>query len=301
MSNTPWIDTHVHLFPESDANKELPRLGFFHNRVNTPSAYRAANGNECASGVVVVHFSQAPDSRHVIEMLDGLSPKCKPHFRGVIKADVQDPRTFAWALRDDIAAVRVYAKGAMPDFSDKAAWNRLWNILRGRKKHIVVFGDAPYLREAVRQLPQDIPLVIDHLGLPNVANGANDHHFRTLLAEMKTRNATAASVYYKGPGYRSSLDVRKVQPFVNAIAGALGVDHLILGATDAPFAGSALENDCRFYGKPLTSLTDFTRIRAYTATLARGVSAALALNEQDVLFRTHYRNAAELYGLNTHE
>lgn len=294
---TPWIDAHVHLFPESDANKDWPRLVFFHNRVNTLAAYRAANGDERPGGVVVVHFSQAPDSRHVIETLDSLSPHCKPHFRGVIKTDIRDSRTFAWALRPDIAAVRVYAKGAVPDFSDKAAWNRLWNILRGRKKHIVVFGDAPYLRETVRHLPQDIPLVIDHLGLPDVAKGASDHHFRTLLAEMKARNATAAPVYYKGPGYRSSLDVRKVQPFVNAIAGALGVDRLILGASDAPFAGNALESDCRYHGKPLTTLTDFARIRAYTAALAHGVAAALALDGQDVLFRTHYRNAAQLYGL----
>lgn len=294
---TPWIDAHVHLFPENNASKDWPRLGFFHNRVNTLTVYRAANGPERPSGAVVVHFSQAPDSSHVIETLEGLSPSCKPHFRGVIKADVKDPRTFAWALRDDVAGVRVYAKGAVPDFSDKTAWNRLWNNLRGGKKHIVVFGDAPYLRETIRQLPQDIPLVIDHLGLPDVSKGSNDHHFRTLLAEMKARNAVAAPVYYKGPGYRSSLDVRKVQPFVTAIAGTLGINRLILGATDAPFAGNALENDCRYHGKPLTSLTDFARIRAYTSALAHGIAEAMSLDEHNVLFCTHYRNAAELYGI----
>src|SRR5688572_11793045 len=106
MSNTPWIDAHVHLFPESDSDKEWPRLHFFHNRVNTPATYRAANGDERSEGVVIVHFSQAPDASHVVQALDGLSPKCKPHFRGVIKADVKDPRTFAWALRNDIAGVR---------------------------------------------------------------------------------------------------------------------------------------------------------------------------------------------------
>lgn len=295
MTALQWIDTHVHLFPESDSRKELPRLSFFRNQVNTPSVYRAANSGNVPSGVVVVHFSKAPDSVHVIETLDGMRT-CKLPAAGVIKADVTDPRTFRWVLRDDIRAVRVYAKESMPDFSDAAAWNKLWNLVRSRGKHILVFGSAPYLRETIRQLPQDIPLVIDHLGLPDVAKGASDHDFRTLLAEMKTRHRTAAPVYYKGPGYRTSLDVHKVQPFVNAIAAALGVEQLILGASDGPFAGPALETDVRYHGKPLSTLTDYGRITAYTATLAKGVAQALGLGEQDVLHRTHYGNAAKLYG-----
>ena len=38
MTQPQWIDTHVHIFPESDSKKELPRLSFLQNRVNTPSA-----------------------------------------------------------------------------------------------------------------------------------------------------------------------------------------------------------------------------------------------------------------------
>lgn len=289
-----WIDTHVHLFPESDSKKELPRLSFFGNQVNTPSVYRAANGDNKPAGVVVVHFSKAPDSVHVIETLDGMG-ECRMPIAGVIKADVTDPRMFDWILRDDIHAVRVYAKESVPDFSDKAAWDKLWNLVRSQKKHILVFGNAPYLHETIKHLPQDIPLVIDHLGLPDVTKGASDPAFRTLLADMKTRHKTAAPVFYKGPGYRTSLDVHKVQPFVNAIANALGVEQLMLGASDGPFAGPALEADVRFHGKPLSTLTDFTRINAYTAALAKGVAKALDLNEQDVLHRTLYGNAAKLY------
>lgn len=292
---TQWIDTHVHLFPESDAKKELPRLAFAQNQVNTPSVYRAVNGN-APSGVVVVHFSKAPDSVHVIETLDGRAPDCKLPMAGVIKADVADPRSFDWVKRPDIAGVRVYAKESVPDFSDKAAWDKLWNLVRSQKKHILVFGSAPHLRPTIAQLPQDIPLVIDHLGLPDITKGASDPEFRALLAEMKARNATAAPVYYKGPGYRSSLDVHKVQPFVNAIATALGVERLMLGASDGPFAGPALEQDVRYHGKPLSTLVDYGWMNRYTQQLAAGAANALGLNEQDVKFRTLYRNAAELYG-----
>ena len=243
----------------------------------------------------MVHFSKAPDSVHVIETLDSMG-KCTLPMVGVIKADVTDPRCFEWILRDDIKAVRVYAKESMPDFSDKAAWDKLWNLVRSRNKHILVFGQAPYLRNTIAQLPQDIPLVIDHLGLPDVTKGASDPDFRGLLSDMKTRNATAAPVYYKGPGYRTSLDVHKVQPFVTAIAETLSVDRLMLGASDGPFAGPALEEDVRFHGKPLSTLVDFNWIYNYTAQLAEGVADALSLNMQDVMFRTLYRNAAELYG-----
>lgn len=297
MTALQWIDTHVHLFPESDSKKELPRLSFFGNQVNTPSVYTAANGDSTPAGVVVVHFSKAPDSVHVIETLDGLKTSgSKLPVAGVIKADVTDPRVFDWVLRDDIHAVRVYAKESVPDFSDKAAWDKLWNLVRSRKKHILVFGSAPYLHETIKQLPQDIPLVIDHLGLPDVTKGDSDPAFRALLADMKTRHKTAAPVYYKGPGYRTSLNVHKVQPFVTAIAEALGIDQLMLGASDGPFAGPALEKDVRFHGKPLSTLTDFGRMNDYTVALATGVAKALKLNEQDVVFRTHYGTAAKLYG-----
>lgn len=295
MTEAQWIDTHVHLFPESDAQKELPRLAFAQNQVNTPSVYRDANANCRPSGVVVVHFSKAPDSVHVIETLDGMGD-CKMPIAGVIKADVTDPRTYEWILRDDVKGVRVYAKESAPDFSDKAAWDKLWNLVRSQGKHILVFGQAPYLRDAIAQLPQDIPLVIDHLGLPDITKGASDPDFRALLSEMKSRNANAAPVFYKGPGYRSSLDTHKVQAFVNAIAEALGIEQLMLGASDGPFAGPALEADVRYHGKPLSTLVDFDWIHNYTTTLAKGVASAHSLNEQDVVFRTLYRNAAELYG-----
>lgn len=295
MIQTPWIDTHVHLFPQSDSGKDLPRLSFARNQVNTPAVYRNAMGGHSPSGVVVVHFSKAPDSLHVIKTLDGMRG-CKMPVAGVIKADIADPRSFEWILRDDIKAVRVYAKESMPDFADKAAWNRLWNLVRSRKKHILVFGAAPYLRATIAQIPQDIPLVIDHLGLPDATKGANDSAFCSLLFDMKTRNATAAPVYYKGPGYRTSLDVRKVQPFVNAITAKLGINRLLLGATDAPFAGPALEADVRYHNKPLTQLVDFNGIQHYTSQLAEGIAQSQNLNAQDVAFRTLYANAAELYG-----
>ncbi|MGB1540080.1 MAG: amidohydrolase family protein, partial [Rickettsiales bacterium] len=189
---TKWIDTHVHIFPQTDEKAELPRLIRQNNVVNTPANYRAGNANNKPSGVVVVHFSKAADSKHVIASLDEMkSAGCRLPKAGVIKADVSLPETYDWILRDDVAGVRVYAKEAPCDFSDKAAWDRLWNLVRSQKKHVLVFGSAPHLRPTIAQIPQDLTLVIDHLGLPDATQGGNDAEFNALLADMVSRNKTA--------------------------------------------------------------------------------------------------------------
>lgn len=291
--NQRWIDAHVHLFTGKDDASGLPRLGCARQQVNTPKVYcdALAKAGCRPSGVIVVHFSKAPDSSHVIHTLDEAhAAGCRFPIAGVIHANVEDKRTFTWIQRPDVKAVRIYAKDAAPDFSNILAWNRLFNLLRAGKKHILIYGGAPYLRPAIAQLPKDIPLVIDHLGMPDPEKGINDHAFATLLADMKSRNRSGAPVYYKGPGYRTSFSLDKTQPFVNAIVAVLGTGRLILGASDAPFAGPALEKDVRYHNKPLTELVDFSWMHRYVSQLAQGVEGG---KHADALL---YANAARLYG-----
>ena len=292
-----WIDTHVHLFPESADGSALPKMARAQNAVNTPRNYMS-NQQSVPAGVVVVHFSKAADSQHVIDSLDAMK-HCPAPKAGVIKADVTLPQTFEWIKRPDVKAVRVYAKESAPDFSDKAAWNKLWSLVRSQKKHVLVFGAEPYLRDAIRQIPQDLPLVIDHLGLPDVSKGANDPYWSSLLLEMAARNTSAGPVYYKGPGYRTSLDPKKVQPFVNAILRRLGKGRLMLGASDGPFAGPVLEQDARFAGKNLSEIADFAWINHFTLTLAKEAAKFFAdygVKESELIADTHWEAAATLYG-----
>lgn len=272
----PWIDTHVHLFPEPAEG--WPTLAEHSNRPNTPSNYMGILDGSTPQGVVVVHFSKAPDSIHVIGALDAL--KGKLPAVGVVKA--ADMAVFDWILRDDVKGVRIYAKESVPEFTDTQRWNRLWNLVRSKGKHILIFGDPEKLRKTIPQLPQDIPLVIDHLGLPDAAHGSNDAQWNALLSEMQTRNATAAPVYFKGPGYRSSFRSEEVQPFVNAIIRKLGVERLLLGASDAPFAGMPKG--------------DLFWIRDYTYKLAVGAANALNQDEEETVSALLHGNAAKLYG-----
>jgi predicted TIM-barrel fold metal-dependent hydrolase len=284
-----WIDAHVHLFPAGTDSPTMPRHG---SKPNTPDVYLQTLGEYAPKGIVVVHFSKAPDSRHVIGTLDAL--KDRHPAAGVVKAD--DREVFDWILREDIKGVRIYAKESMPDFSNTQAWYRLWNLVRSRKKHILIFGGEPHLRKAVALLPRDIPLVIDHLGLPNVEKGISDPAWNALLQEMKSRNQNAAPVYFKGPGYRTSLSPEKVQPFVNRIIETLGPDRLLLGASDAPFAGPAADPNIRYKGQPLGELADLHWIRDYTAALARRAASDLGLDEAAMLQALLHDNTAKLYG-----
>lgn len=273
MTKTKWIDTHVHLFPAGSDSPAMPRHG---NRKNTPENYLGILSKNAPEGIVVVHFSKASNSRHVIDALDYL--KGKHPATGVVKADDRD--VFQWILREDVKGVRIYAKESMPDFSNIQAWYRLWNLVRSRGKHIVIFGATPYLRKAIQQLPQDIPLVIDHLGMPDAEKGINDADWNALLAEMKSRNNTAAPVYFKGPGYRSSIDPKKVQPFVNKIIQTLGIERLMLGASDAPFAGLNADLDW---------------IQRFTLGLARQAACDLNLSEEETVDMLLHNNAMKFY------
>lgn len=289
-----WIDTHVHLFPETADASGLPKMARQQNALNTPRNYMAGQ-ESVPAGVVIVHFSKAADSQHVVDALDAMK-HCPAPKAGVIKADVTLCNTFCWVERPDIKAVRVYAKESAPDFSDIKSWNKLWSMVRGSGKHVLVFGSSPFLRDAVAQIPQDLPLVIDHLGLPDAAKGVNDPYFQALLSDMVSRNKNAGAVFYKGPGYRTSLDPRKVQPFVNEIIRKLGADRLMLGASDGPFAGPVLENDARFAGKNLSEIADFAWINGFTTTLAKQAAIDLKLDEATLIRQTHYDTAAKLYG-----
>lgn len=288
---TPWIDTHVHLFPApADGTPLMPHHG---SRPNTPEVYLKELGQDAPAGIVVVHFSKAPDSTHVIGALEAL--KGKAPAAGVIKADINDPRTFEWIRRADVKGVRVYAKESAPDFSDREAWNRLWSLVRAEKKHILVFGSAPFLRPTLAQLPQDIPVLIDHLGLPDAEKGASDAEWNALLADVVSRNRTAAPAYFKGPGYRTSISPQKVQPFVNAIVKALGAEYLLLGASDAPFGGPATEKDSRYHDKPLGHFASLQWMRDYTRLLAENAVADSGL-PSDTVAKSLHGNAREIYG-----
>jgi predicted TIM-barrel fold metal-dependent hydrolase len=293
----PWIETHVHLFnPDTDDRSALPEL-YGTGSLHTSKTYLKALGEDAPQAVVVVDFSGAATSEHVMSALIDLK-RLGVDARGVIKADIYDPRTFDWIRRDDVCGIRLYAKNAVPDLSvDKEKWHQLFNILRHGGKHLVVFGGAQYLQGLIGQLPEDLPLLIDHLGLPDAAQGINEKHFASLLQLAHQRNQSAGAVYFKGPGYRTAMDPEAVAPFVTKIVQTLGSGRLLLGTTDGPFAGPVIGLAPEDAGKQFNEVMDYPRVLSYIESLIQYVAEQAGLDLEGFKRQVLHTNATHLYKL----
>lgn len=279
-----WIDTHVHLFSAADDNTGIP-LVQARQKPNTPDVYFDLLSEQKPEGVVVVDFSMAKHSGHVVHSLDELK-KQGIKAAGVIKGDLSNPDTLTWIARDDVKGIRLYARDAVPDTSG-AAWDKLFALLRQQKKHILIFGVGVNLVGLVKQLPQDITLLIDHLGMPDIYNANGDEAFDELLRIVKARK----NVYFKGPGYRTSLNVAQLKPVLKRIVESVGADHVILGASDGPFAGPVMEPTPEYQGKKFAEVMDYSKVLKFINTLAKEAG-----NDDRDCQRMLYDNAKELYG-----
>lgn len=276
-----WIDTHVHIFSRnSEAASKGPLLKS-RNDLNDADGYLAELESQKPDGVVVVDFSKSENSEHVIEGVQDLKARQIP-VAGVIKGDVKYPKTAQWLEQDEIQAIRVYAKEGVPSL-DGDAWQNLFSVLRAQNKHVLVFGAYTNIAATVAQIPQDIAVVIDHLGLPSLDDVEG---YEVLLQALKERG----NVYLKGPGYRTSLEVEKIIPLVRKAKELLGSEALMLGATDGPFAGPIVDPKSPEKGKPLADFINYQTVQQYTATLAEGVS-----DDQQEQEQLLYGNAKRFY------
>lgn len=275
-----WIDTHVHLFSANDNGPVLSQK----NGQNTVDAYFSALSADVPEAVVVVDFSMAETSQHVITSLDELKKKGVVAF-GIIKGNLEDENTLNWLKRPDVKGIRLYAKDSVPDVSGEK-WNEVFQILENENKHILVFGKASYVAELIKKISPEITILVDHLGLPNVFSGQKDADFAHLLEVARKRN----NVYFKGPGYRTSLDLEKVKPVIGKIIATVGIDRLILGASDGPFAGSVLEPTPKYSGKAYGELLDYNKVLKFINSLAGSVASGLYVD------KLLYGNAKKIYG-----
>ncbi len=268
-----WIDTHVHLFTDKETSQDAVPLYGNPPALLTASHYLASLP-VTPDGVVVVDFSRAPDPAHVVHAMAELNRLNIP-AKGIIRGTVSE-QTMAWLKRSDVCGLRLYALDACPGLSEhKDQWESIFNLLRHHRQHIVIYGQAPYLLELVKRLPNDIPLAIDHLGMPDAEKGHNDSTFNALLQHLSSRNKSHSAVYFKGPGYRSHLQAKKLVPFLGRMADALGEERLLMGTSDAPFA--------KFEG-----IMTMEKVTHYIDELTR----LAGVNPRAVL----YENAKALYG-----
>ncbi len=297
-----WIDTHTHIFA-ARCEDETTAFNLSESRkLCDAQTYLDAFGAKAPAGVVVADFSKGRTSEHVIDALDDFRRLSVP-AKGIIKANPFDTRTAEWLKRDDIAGVRFYALTDVPDLSEhKAFWDKTFTAMRRRKQHILVFGGGDNLLKLIEQLPNDITLLIDHLGLPDATSGECDHAYQLLLSRLKARREQGgAAAYIKGPGYRTSMQVAKVQPFINKIYDTLGAEALMLGASDTPFLGPIMGYAPEYAGKTYPEFMTTQGSMDFIQALVEGLAAHSGISEDEIARKTLHDNAEDVYDFSTME
>lgn len=273
-----WIDTHVHLFDDDkDINTPL-----FKGRINSPQNYIKEADTDLPAKIVIVDFSKASSSQHVISSLD-VCKKIKLSASGVIRAKINDSDTEKWLKRSDIKAIRFYALDKNIDFSiEQDKWNQMFDLLIKEEKHVLIFGKPIFITDFLKKIPKDLDVVIDHFGM--IDNLKTDI-YRNLIDICSSRGR----VYFKGPGYRTSLLSNNVMVFVRDICSHIGIEHMIIGASDSPFAGIITE-DISLCGKNFTQIVDFNFVWHYINEIADSICNSKS--DRSLVF---YDNAAKLY------
>ncbi len=288
-----WIDTHVHLFTEATKG-EAPAL--IDGNINSTDFYLRSFASSQPAGVVVVDYSKAPNSAHVIATLEELAARNIP-AKGIIKANLADDNTWEWLKHPMVAGARLYALADVPDITgNKTAYDKLFTQLRQRDQHLCLFGKPGNLRQLIKQLPEDITLLIDHLGMPDTSQGTNQNDYAQLLADCAARNKSGGAVFFKGPGYRSSFDISRTAPFVQLIIEKLGDSQLMLGASDAPFAGPVMESNAPYTGKNNTDFISYAKILPWLKDLIARVAETQKKSAEMLEMQLLYSNAQKLYG-----
>jgi predicted TIM-barrel fold metal-dependent hydrolase len=288
-----WIDTHVHLFTEATKG-ESPVI--IDGGINTVDHYLKSFGNNAPQAVVVVDFSKAKQSDHVVATVEALNKQAVP-AQGIIRGNIEDERTFDWITRPEIAGIRLYGKDSIPDFAqDKEKWDRLFNLVRQHDKHICLFGAPGLIRKLAENLPDDLTLLIDHIGMGDAAKGASaDSDFNLLLDSLASRHKTAGPVFFKGPGYRTSFEINKTTAFIEKILEKFGDSQLLLGASDAPFAGPVVEKSTRYEGKKNQELVGYHNILDYLNELIEKIATDQQKSFEMLQMQFLYSNAQKLY------
>lgn len=287
MPRTTRIDSHVHLYSSTDLARVASALPYALPAPHPLADYLDRLLDAGIAPVVVnnVHLSILPDSENVFESfselarLQQLDPVRYANIQlvGTIKADP----SYATANRlahPQVVGVRLVLHDARPesvadDLYRGSAWEALFDRLQPRQHVHLYAQEAETNLRVLRQLPQNCRVVIDHLGSCHGSRGADEPSYVALLAEANRRG----NVWFKGPGYRTSLDPQVTASFATQIVRQVGADKLLLDATDAPHVGQAPDGTA--YANVLNPLVTY----AFVDTVARWVSADTHLPADQLL------------------
>lgn len=288
-TETVSLDGHVHFFSASDLAAVAGQLPY-----SLPSPHSLRNYLEtlAEAGIFLrllnnVHLSILPDSSNVFASFDEmkeLRSKWPDRYNDVrLVGTIKGDPAYATAERlshPDVVGIRVVLHDASPQsISADEYCDGYWAALVERLRpdqHVHIYAkEAEANLRVLRQLPDTVRVLIDHIGTCHPKRGANEPAYRALLQEARRRR----NVWFKGPGYRTSTNVGEVIPFVIAIIETVGADRILLSASDAPHVGIA--DDGHSFASHFTpvSALRFSEALACAASEATGIPALRLLSD----------------------
>jgi predicted TIM-barrel fold metal-dependent hydrolase len=242
------IDSHVHFYTSADLRRVAASLPYALPEPHPLTDYLDTLIDAGITPVLInnVHLSILPDSENVfasfeeLKQLQATDPARYGDIRlvGTIKADPAYA-TLARLAHPQVIGARIVLHDAKPEtvsdthYSDEQ-WTAFYDRLQARQHLHIYAREAETNLRVLRQVPGHVRVVIDHLGSCHSERGINEPAYVALLAQAKARG----NVWFKGPGYRTSVRPEDTAPFATQIVRVLGADRLLLEATDAPHVGT---------------------------------------------------------------
>ncbi|WP_338514621.1 amidohydrolase family protein [Pseudomonas poae] len=280
-------DNHVHFYTAADLQRVSGPLPYSLPTPHPLTAYldRLIDVGMLPAVINHVHLSILPDSHNVfasfdeLKVLQAANPRRYGGVRlvGTIKAHPVYA-THERLAHPQVIGARIVLHDAPPESVHgtrfcTAQWLAFYaRLLPHQHVHIYAKEAATTLR-VLRQVPESVPVIIDHLGSCHGERGATEPAYLALLAEAQRRG----TVWFKGPGYRTAVDPHTVAQFVTQIVRTLGPDRLLLQASDAPHVGVDHQ------GVPYAREFDVTRAFEFVDAVARHVCEATRLPVSQLL------------------
>jgi len=251
-TSKPWVDSHFHVFEAGIGQPGARYVPAYAAALAQWQSLAAAAG--VTRGVVVQPSFLGTDNRQLLAAL-AAHPQT---LRGI--AVVSPGIALAELGRLDAAGVRGLRLNLAGRLADLDPWCRPqapWEALQALGWHLQLHTDAGALPGVLERLPQDLPLVVDHMAKP-VAARADDPTVRALV-----QRARRAPVHVKLSGaYR--LGGVDAGALARLWVGELGPQAVVWGS-DWPCTNHEDQAD---YGALRSALHDWVPPEVAQAALA---------------------------------
>lgn len=213
-----WVDTHFHIFEAGVCVAGARYVPTYSAHLSEWVAQAQTVGIN--RGVCVQPSFLGSDNSLMLRALEAF-----PELLRGIAVVTPDVQTDALSVlhQAGVCGIRLNLAGVSHEIPNWTLADHIWRFMYSVGWHLEVHTDQGRLPDVLRQLPSDIPLVVDHMAKPQQVH-ANDPSLQALVQRAK-----GSSVHVKLSGaYRlSGLNARQL---ATLLLHELGADALLWGS-----------------------------------------------------------------------